>query len=107
MKKIGGESGAAAKVSGLLKDAGYNQAIAKNAKETEAKATKPALIYYQRNYKNAAKNIRKLLADQVYAGISYQIRLEQDTNIVIVLGPKDIVAEPEAEPPAPTINITK
>ena len=35
---IGAESGTAAKVAGLLKDAGYNQAIAKNAKKRIVRA---------------------------------------------------------------------
>lgn len=102
----GAQSRAAAELAELLKEAGYNQAVAENAEETAEEATKPALIYYQRNYKNVAKNLRHFLADQGYTDASYRIQLEQKANIVIVLGPKDAVLQPEAELPIPTIKIT-
>ena len=101
----GAESGAAVELAELLKEATYSQAAAENAEGTSEEATKPALIYYQRNYKNAAKNLRQFLAGQGYTDASYRFQLDQEANIVIVLGPKDAVPEPEAELPPPTINI--
>lgn len=89
----GTESGAAGDLVEFLIDQGYSQAEAINS-ETAEEATKPVLIQHQRNYKNAAKTLRQLLADNDYSGVAYQIQLEQDANIVIVLGPP---AEPEPE----------
>ncbi len=101
----GAESGTAGELAKLLKIEGYSQAQAEDADQKVI--TEPAIIYYQRNYKNVAKNLRKFLADQGYTNASYRIQLEQEANIVIVLGPKDAVPEPEAELPPPTINITE
>lgn len=83
----GAKEGVAGELAELLQNEGYAQAEAKNA-EDEMVAEKPILIYHQRNYKETAKNLRELLSDNDYDGVSYQIRLEQEANIVIILGPE-------------------
>ena len=70
-----------------LKAAGYEQAAATDAPEEAPTADEPALIYYQRNYKNAAKALRQVI-DERYDNVSYRFELVQSANIVIVLGPQ-------------------
>lgn len=100
----GAESGAAGEIAELLEAEGFPEVEAKNAKEGE-ETTEPSLVYYQRNYKTVARNMRKFLIDHGYANTTYRARLEQETNIVIILGPKDSQEELEPEPPTPTIII--
>lgn len=80
----GAEPGSAGQVASLLKEAGYAQAAAANAEE---EAIRPVLIYYQRNFKEIAKDLRKLLSGEGYPKVTYRARLEQEANIVVVLGP--------------------
>ncbi len=103
----GAEPGAAGQIAELLREGGFIDVEAKSAEEGEnaEKTIEPTIVYYQRNYKNIAKDLRKFLIDQGYIKTSYRIRLDQETNVVIVLGPKDAVVEPEAELPPPTIKI--
>ena len=82
----GAPEGAAAALVEQLKAAGYEQAAAADAPEDELAADQPALIYYQRNYKNAAKALRQVI-DERYDNVSYRFELVQPANIVIVLGP--------------------
>lgn len=90
----GAEPGAAGSLAELLTDQGYSQVEFENSEEEEV-ATKPALITYQRNYKNVAKGMRKFLVDNNYPNTSYQIKLDQQANIVITLGPDQDSAQPE------------
>jgi len=82
----GAKAGSAADLAEFLVAQGYTQAKAKNIEAAEI-ADRPALIYYDRNYKNAAKNLRQLLSENGYEEITYQPRLNQEAKIVIILGP--------------------
>ena len=90
----GAESGSAGEVVDLLKASGYSQAQAQNA-ETPASQS---MIYYQRNYKNAAKTLQKLLAENGYPDISYRSQLTQAANLLIILGQSATTTE---APPTP------
>jgi len=87
----GAESGAAGELVEILKQNGFSQAAAENS---ELNPGQPALIYYQRNYKNLAKTLRQLLAANGYPDVTYRSQLSQPANIVIVLGP---AIEPSAD----------
>lgn len=82
----GASAGAAEALAELLQTVGYVQVKIENA-PAEQKADQPALIFYQRNYKNAAKALRQLLNEHQYDNVSYRVELIQPANINIVLGP--------------------
>ncbi len=81
----GAPSGTAGQLTELLMAQGYTKTEAKDAEADEV-ADKPALIYYNRNYKNVAKNLRKILSDNGYSEVTYRPQLNQESNIVIKLG---------------------
>ena len=89
-----GVDGAAGDLAEALQQAGYVQVTAGNA-ETLSTETQ-VIVYYQRNFKNAAKKIRELLLAQGYGNVSYRSALEQTTNLVIEIGQAASPAEPTA-----------
>ena len=84
----GAQTGAAGNLVEFLVEQGYSLAEAQNAEEGQV-SDKPVLIYHNRNFKNVAKNLRQLLVDNGYAGVTYRINLEQGSDIMIVLGPAE------------------
>ena len=79
----GAKSGSAAELAKILEKAGYIKTKAESA-QTEIKES--ALIYYQRNYKEAAKDLQKILTGNGYPEATYRADINQADNIVIILG---------------------
>ncbi|MEK7583687.1 MAG: hypothetical protein AAB490_00445 [Patescibacteria group bacterium] len=63
--------------------AGYTQVTAENS---EASVAEPAIVYYQRNYREVAKQVVALLKKNGYLSASYRYRFRQGAPIVIELG---------------------
>ncbi|HLC89615.1 MAG TPA: LytR C-terminal domain-containing protein [Patescibacteria group bacterium] len=79
----GAKSGSAGQLAKILGKEGHAKTKVESA-ETEIQES--ALIYYQRNYKETAKDLRKILAENGYPEATYRIDINQADNIVIKLG---------------------
>lgn len=93
----GAEPGKAGELTTFLIDQGFTQAEAINSDEDAPPATRSVLITHQRNYRETAKKVRRILADYGFSGVTYQSDIKQDPNIIITLGPVDRSAEGSIE----------
>ena len=79
----GAPSGTAGEVAGAMAGVGYTQVTAENSETTVAE---PAVVYYQRNYREVAKQVTTYLKQSGYASASYRYRYAQGAPIVVELG---------------------
>lgn len=80
----GAAPGDAARLAKKLEQQGYADVEAKNTEEATQQSS--ALIYYQRNFREAAKQLLSYLKQEGYADASYRFHADQETPLVVVLG---------------------
>lgn len=81
-------------VAGRLRDAGFTQTVATTSTATVEKSM---VIYYQRNFKKTTKDVKKILSDNGYRNASYRIRLQQTSNLNVLVGAEVTREQPQGQ----------